>query len=142
MRETRRPGLRREVALEVMDDLTVPEVPPRLVAFADRPRVFVTAYMVGLVEAARIECVASHLDPGEHSVGTHADLSHDAATPAGMTVRAAVELTGVEGRALAFRVAVRDEAGPVGEGTHRRAVIDAARFTERARGKAGAEPAR
>ena len=142
MKATLRPGLRREVTLKVVDDLTVPRVSPRLAAFADMPPVFVTATMVGLVEAACVERIAPHLDPGERSVGTHVDSSRGAATPVGITVRAAVGPTGVEGGALAFRVSVRDDAGPIGTGTHRRAVIDAARFAERAHGRAGAEPAR
>ena len=53
------------------------------------------------------------------------------ATPVGMAVTARIELVSVEGRSLLFKVACHDEAGLIGEGTHRRAIIDAARFLEK-----------
>jgi len=52
------------------------------------------------------------------------------ATPVGMAVTARIELVSVEGRSLLFKVACHDEAGLIGEGTHRRAIVDAARFAE------------
>ena len=72
-----------------------------------------------------------HLSAGQRTVGTHVDVSHIAATPAGMTVTATVELIETDGRSLHFKVSCRDDAGPIGEGTHRRAIIDAERFTQR-----------
>jgi fluoroacetyl-CoA thioesterase len=48
-----------------------------------------------------------------------------------MAVTARIELVSVEGRSLLFKVACHDEAGLIGEGTHRRAIIDAARFLEK-----------
>jgi fluoroacetyl-CoA thioesterase len=61
-----------------------------------------------------------------------------AATPIGMTVTATVELVAVEGRSLLFRVACHDEAGLIGEGTLRRAIIDLAKFLARVEQKAAA----
>jgi len=58
-------------------------------------------------------------------------VSHVAATPVGMTVTAEIELIGIEGKALLFKVACRDEAGLIGEGKHRRAIVDVARFMHR-----------
>lgn len=72
-----------------------------------------------------------YLQAGQHTVGTHVDVSHIAATPVGMRVTAEVELIGVEGKALHFKLACRDESGLIGEGTHRRAIIDVARFMQR-----------
>lgn len=40
------------------------------------------------------------------------------------------------GRSLLFRVACRDEAGPIGEGLHRRVIIDLERFMSRLEAKA------
>jgi len=50
----------------------------------------------------------------------------------GMTVAAEVELIGIASKALLFNVSCRDEAaGLIGEGTHRRAIIDVTRFMQR-----------
>ena len=68
------------------------------------------------------------LDGAAHS-GIHVDISHVAVTPIGMEVTANVELTATEGRSLVLKVECRDEAGVIGEGTHRRAIIDLQRFT-------------
>jgi fluoroacetyl-CoA thioesterase len=42
-----------------------------------------------------------------------------------------VELVEVEGRKLRFKVACRDDKGPIGEGFHERALIDMAKFLAR-----------
>lgn len=136
MRESLKPGLSHAASLTVTEDLTVPRVSPHLTAFSDMPPVFATAFMVGFVEATCIELMAAHLDPGEHSVGIQVDLSHTAATPVGLTVRAEVELIAVEKRSLTFRVQVFDDQGPIGAGTHRRAVIAVDRFMDKVAEKA------
>ena len=43
----------------------------------------------------------------------------------------------VEGRKLTFKVALHDEKGPVGGGTHERFVINNAKFAAKAVGKEG-----
>ena len=139
MKDTLQPGLVATAALPVSPDLTVPRVHGALRAFDDMPPVFATAFMIAFVEATCIDCLRDHLDDGEHSVGTHVDISHEAATPVGMTVEARVELTAAEGRMLSFRVELRDDAGPIGSGTHTRAVIDMAKFMDRAAVKAERE---
>ena len=58
-------------------------------------------------------------------------------TPVGMTVRAQAELTAIEGRKLTFRVEADDERERIGEGEHRRVVIDLERFEERVEAKRG-----
>ena len=128
MKSTLAAGLSHEASLRVTDALTVPKVSDAIAPFADMPPVFATAFMVAHVEATCIACLRGHLDEGEHTVGTHVNLSHTAATPVGMDVTASVELTCADGRMLTFRVEVRDEAGSIGQGTHQRAVIDVARF--------------
>lgn len=51
--------------------------------------------------------------------------------PVGMRVTASVELIEMRGRSLVFRVACFAQAGLSGEGTHRRAIIDLARFMQK-----------
>ena len=103
------------------------------------PEVFATGFMVGLVEWACIEAIAPHLEEGELSLGTHVDLSHDAATPPGMEVVARVRLEEVDGRKLTFSAVAEDARDRICEGTHRRFVIDRARFDAGVARKAGLE---
>lgn len=128
MKDSLKPGLTHQLTLTVDDSLTVPAVSPHFPAFADMPPVFATAMMVGFIEATCIELMAPHLDDGEHSVGVQVNVSHDAATPVGMGVRAEVDLIKVEGRILTFEVRALDDAGPIGSGVHKRAVILKDRF--------------
>ncbi len=90
--------------------------------------VFATPMMIALMEAAAVDCVAGHLAAGETSLGTHVDVSHRAATPAGAVVSATAELVEIDGRNLVFRLEARDGHGPIGDGRHRRAVVDEERF--------------
>ena len=78
--------------------------------------------MIGLMERAGIQAVQSHLPAGHTTVGFEVNVKHFAATPKGqkVTVR---ELLEVDGRKLRFKVEARDEDKKVGEGTHRRAII-------------------
>lgn len=97
--------------------------------------VFATPYMIALMENAAVNAVQSALAPDEGSVGTHLDVSHDAATPVGMKVWAEATVTAVEGRKLSFEVTAYDEAGPIGKGTHERAIIKPEKFLARVQAK-------
>ncbi|OUN07618.1 dihydrolipoamide acyltransferase [Flavonifractor sp. An92] len=100
--------------------------------------VFATPAMAALLEAAAVNACQAGLEEGQGTVGTHLDISHDAATPVGMTVRAEAEVTAVDGRAVTFAVRAFDEAGQIGGGTHQRFVIDNDRFLSKAQ-KRGAK---
>ena len=117
-------------------DRSVPAVFPAWTSFGGMPPVLATAFMIGLMELACVEALQAHLAPGERTVGTHVDVSHCAATPAGMTVTAAVTLEAVAGRKLWFHVAAHDQAELIGEGRHQRAIVDRARFMTSAARKA------
>ena len=104
-------------------------------------RVFGTPAMIALMEAAAVQALDRLLPDGSASVGTSLDVRHVAPTPLGAEVRARAELVAVEGRRLAFRVEAFDPAGPIGEGTHERAVVEVDRLMARAAGRApGAGP--
>lgn len=92
---------------------------------------FATAMMVGFMEQTCIQALRPYLDEGQRTVGTHVDMSHVAATPVGMEVEACIELVEIQGKAVTFKVACRDAAGLIGEGLHRRAIIDLQRFEQR-----------
>jgi fluoroacetyl-CoA thioesterase len=112
----------------IPEEKTVPHVYPESALFRDMPRVFATAYMVGLMEWACMEAIQPWLEPGERSVGTAICVTHVAATPPGLTVTVDLTVTRVEGRKLSFSVRAHDGVDPIGEGTHERFVIDRERF--------------
>lgn len=99
--------------------------------------VFATPAMTALMEEAAVGCVKAYLGPGETSVGVRLDISHIAATPVGMDVRAEATLEAVEGRKLLFRVEAFDETEKIGEGKHERVVVDRGRFLSRLGRKIG-----
>lgn len=129
-------GLRHSETLLVEDKHLVPALEGPLSGVADMPPVFATAMMIGFIEQACIEGLRPFLADSQFTVGTHVDVSHLAATPAGMTVKATVELMEVDGRSLLFAVRCEDDAGLIGEGKHRRAIIDYDRFMARLKTKA------
>ena len=128
-------GLAFSQSITVDETLTVPSVSPRFTGFADMPPVFATAFLVGFVEWTCIEALRPYLLEGEHTVGTHVDMGHTAATPVGMRVTATVRLQAIEGRRLRFHVECRDERELIGEGTHERAIIRTASFTGKVEAK-------
>lgn len=97
--------------------------------------VFATPWMVALMENAAVQAVQEALAPGEGTVGTRLDVTHDAATPIGMKVWAEAEVTAVEGRRLTFAVSAFDEAGEIGGGIHERFIIKTDKFLARAQAK-------
>jgi fluoroacetyl-CoA thioesterase len=99
------------------------------------PPVFATPMMVMLMENAALNAIKPYLDATESCVGTRVDVSHLAATPAGMTVTATAEVTAVNGRKIEFRVEASDGIEPIGVATHERVVIDRERLAKRLKAK-------
>jgi fluoroacetyl-CoA thioesterase len=132
MRDTLRVGLTHRFSYRVPEDKTVPALFPEAAEFQAMPQVFATGFLIGLVEWTCIQAANPHLDwPREQTVGTRVDVTHSAQTPPGKEVTVEVELTGVEGRRLTFRVSARDDVATICEGTHERFVIDAEKFQAR-----------
>lgn len=93
--------------------------------------VYSTPCMVALMEGAACEAIDAALPEDKTSVGIELAISHLAATPVGMDVRAEAELTAVEGNILTFSVIAYDEKGKIGEGTHKRAIVNSQRFLDK-----------
>lgn len=93
--------------------------------------VYATPCMVALMEGAACEAIAACLPEEKTSVGTFLEISHLSATPVGLEVWAEAEVTAVEGSIVTFQVTAYDEAGKIGEGTHKRAVISTQRFLDK-----------
>ena len=97
--------------------------------------VFATPAMLALMEQAAASSVQPYLAEGEGSVGTRLEVSHLAATPIGLTVRAESELTEVDRRKLVFTVRAWAGEELIGEGRHERFVIQNERFLAKALAK-------
>jgi predicted thioesterase len=96
------------------------------------PPVFATSRMVGLMEVAAARILRPHLSEGEASVGVSVEVVHSAATPPGGTVTATAKFVGREGKLFLFEVSAVDDAGEIGRGTHKRAVVTTERLVARA----------
>ncbi len=92
------------------------------------PEVFATGFLVGLLEWACLLAIKPHLDPEELTLGTHIDVSHEAATPPGLEVTATVELVEVEGKKLTFKVEAHDGVDVIAQGRHERVIVNRAKF--------------
>jgi predicted thioesterase len=92
--------------------------------------------MINLIEAAALAAVEQSLPEDHQSLGTRLNVSHIAATPVGMRVRATAEVVKVEGRTIHFHVRAEDERELIGEGTHERVVVNLERFDKRVQEKA------
>lgn len=102
--------------------------------------VFGTPALVALMEQAAVQALSGCLEDGETTVGTWIEVSHLAATPVGLEVRAEAELIAVEGRQLTFAVRAYDSRAKIGEGRHRRAMVERERFLAKAGEKRAAQP--
>jgi fluoroacetyl-CoA thioesterase len=124
------PGLIGTTEIVVAHEHTAPFVG------SGRIEVLATPVMINLFEAAALAAVEHLLPTGHQSLGIHLDVSHTAATPVGLRVRATAEVVHVEGRTVTFKVEAHDEFEQIGGGTHQRVVVSVARFDERVQRKA------
>jgi predicted thioesterase len=113
--ETLQPGLSAEITMVVDDSLVVKHM--------GGDGVLSTPSMIGLMERAGIQAVQSILPEGYTTVGFEVHVKHFAPTAKGKKVTVRAELLEVDGRKLRFRVEAHDEDKKVGDGTHRRAVV-------------------
>ena len=124
MKPTLKPGLTHELRFVLPPSKLVPALYPESPEFRAMPPVFATGCLVGFLEWACLLLAKPHLDwPREQTVGIHVDVSHEAATPAGLIVTARAKLVAVEGRRLSYTVEADDGVDLIARGTHQRAVI-------------------
>jgi fluoroacetyl-CoA thioesterase len=136
MKATLKPGIRYVHRFTVPQSKTVPALYPESPEFLAMPEVFATGFMVGFLEWACIKAINPHLDwPEEQTVGTHINVSHEAATPPGLEVTATVTLQALEGKKLLFAVEAHDGIDLISKGTHERVVINKSKFDAKALAK-------
>ena len=99
--------------------------------------VFGTPYLAAMMENAAFTLMQQDLPEGKSSVGVQLDISHVSPSPVGIAVRAVAEVTAISenGRMVDFKVTGFDDAGLIGEGTHRRAVITVESFMDKCQSK-------
>jgi predicted thioesterase len=124
-----KPGLKGEKTIVVAEEHTAPHVGSGVVP------VLATPVMVNLLEAAALAAVEKFLPPGYQTLGTVLNVTHFAATPVGLEVKAMAELVTVEGRKLTFSIKAEDEMETIGEGNHERVVVNVERFEQRVKNK-------
>lgn len=136
MKDSLKPGIKYVHKFKVPKSKTVPSLYPESEEFVAMPEVFATGYLIGFLEWACIKAINPHLDwPKEQTLGTHINVSHEAATPVGLEVAATVELIAVEGKRLIFNVEAHDGIDLISKGQHERYVISRQKFDERIKAK-------
>ena len=136
MKNSLKVGIKYEHKFIIPKSKTVPNLYPESEEFKIMPEVFATGYLVGFLEWACILAIKPHLDwPAEQSVGTHINVSHEAATPVGLEVIANVELTKIEGKKLTFNVEARDSVDIISKGVHERFIINKEKFDNKVKEK-------
>ena len=65
------------------------------------------------------------------SVGTDVKVRHLAATPVGRTVRSIARVIAIDARSVMFAVEAWDGERKIGDGTHRRGIVNVTEFEKR-----------
>ena len=118
-------GMTAEKKVTVTPEMTVGHVVPGM------PAVYGTPMMILHMEMAAGAAIQSSLPAGYVSVGMMVSIRHLAATPIGRTVRAVARVARVEAKSVLFEVEAWDGARKIGDGTHRRGVVNVAEFERR-----------
>lgn len=97
--------------------------------------VYATPCMAALMEGAACDALSPAMDDTHTTVGISLNLEHLSATPVGLEVHAEAEVTAVEGNIVTLTITAYDEAGIIGKATHKRAVVTAQKFLDKAYSK-------
>ena len=120
MRDELRPGLTRTQSYLTTLEMRAEQL---------RADVFSTPAMIALMERTCVELTEPYLDENEQTVGIHVDVRHLAATRIGQRVTVIAEILEVQRNKIRYAVCASNDHGvKIGEGTHRRAVINVTRF--------------
>lgn len=118
-------GMTAEELVTVTPEMTVGHVVPGM------PSVYGTPMMILHMEMAAGSAVQPWLPAGHVSVGMTVNIRHLAATPVGRRVRAVARVVAIEAKSIVFEVEAWDGDRKIGDGTHRRGVVNVAEFEKR-----------
>jgi fluoroacetyl-CoA thioesterase len=123
--ENVRIGITAEKTVTVTSEMTVGHF------VAKMPQVYATPMMILQMEMASGAAIASHLPEGFVSVGMDVKVRHLAATPVGHTVRAISRVIQIDPKSVVFEVEAWDGDRKIGDGTHRRGIVNVLEFEMR-----------
>ncbi|KAF2073868.1 hypothetical protein CYY_004828 [Polysphondylium violaceum] len=103
-------------------------------------QVFSTPCLLALMEEACVKSIQGKLAFGSTTVGTSAQISHLAATPLNMKVRALARITQITQKKISFSIEAFDEKERIGECTHERFIVDRERFMSKCNSKSSSSP--
>ena len=98
---------------------------------ANMPQVYATPMMILHMEMASGSAIAAHLPEGFVSVGMDVKVRHLAATPIGRKVRALSRVVQTGPKSIIFEVEAWDGDRKIGDGTHRRGIVNVLEFEKR-----------
>jgi fluoroacetyl-CoA thioesterase len=121
------------IRLGITAEKTVTVTPEMTVGHfvANMPQVYATPMMILHMEMAAGSSIASHLTEGFISVGMDVKVRHLAATPVGRTVRAVSRVVQIDPKSVTFEVEAWDGDRKIGDGTHRRGIVNMVEFEKR-----------
>ncbi len=126
MKEDLTPGLLRKQTFVVIPEMGITHFGSGV------PSVLSSPAMIGLMERTCVELLTPYMGENEQTVGFHVDVKHLAPTRIGQSVTVTATLQEVKERRYRFFVeAVNDQGVKIGEGTHRRALINMKQFTNK-----------
>jgi fluoroacetyl-CoA thioesterase len=123
--ENVRIGMTAEKTVTVTSEMTVGHF------VAQMPLVYATPMMILHMEMASGAAIASYLPEGFVSVGMDVKVRHLAATPVGHTVHAISRVTQIDPKSVVFVVQAWDGERKIGDGTHRRGIVNVLEFEKR-----------
>jgi predicted thioesterase len=118
-------GMAAEKQVTVTAEMTVGHV------VAGMPAVYGTPMMILHMEMAAGAAIQPSLPAGYVSVGMMVNIRHLAATPVGRGVRAVARVIEIEAKSVLFEVEAWDGKRKIGDGTHRRGVVNLVEFEQR-----------
>jgi predicted thioesterase len=118
-------GMTAEKTVTVTPEMTISHF------VAHMPHVYATPMMILHMEMASGSAIASHLPEGFVSVGMDVRVRHLAATPVGRTVRAVSRVIKIDPKSVVFEVEAWDGDRKIGDGTHRRGIVNVLEFEKR-----------
>jgi fluoroacetyl-CoA thioesterase len=123
--ENVRIGMTAEKTVTVTSEMTVGHF------VANMPQVYATPMMILHMEMASGAAIASHLPEGFVSVGMDVKVRHLAATPVGRTARAISRVVQIDAKSVVFEVEAWNGDRKIGDGTHRRGIVNVEEFERR-----------
>jgi fluoroacetyl-CoA thioesterase len=118
-------GMTAEQTVTVTSEMTIGHF------VTNMPQVYATPMMILHMEMASGSAIAAHLPDGFVSVGMDVKVRHLAATPIGRKVRAFSRVVQIDPKSVVFEVEAWDGDRKIGDGTHRRGIVNVLEFEKR-----------